>query len=271
MLKHAAFFLSTILLMVAIFIAGEYALSPMYNQCVAKDQQSNSNSSDEKNPPGLRVIITSYAHCTGDFIDKNDKVLIVIATFVIAAFTGTLWVATSRQAELTARSVKVAELALTQLEAPFIGLKITESGIAAIWRAKDRCEIRQTWNALTFCFVNYGRTPAVLLGLDNNLQICAKEELPSLDGMLKVSYPYGVLMGPDKESTDSTCLFEDFFDESEFKKFSEGDSNLFLVGRLKYRDIFNGTFEMGFCAVFNREGSRFLMEGDQKYNYCRRL
>ena len=62
-----------------------------------------------------------------------------------------------------------------------------------------------------------------------------------------------------------------FFDKDEFMTFSEGDCRLFLIGRLKYRDIFGGTFEMGFCTVFDHHRSRFTMEGDDEYNYSRKL
>jgi hypothetical protein len=185
--------------------------------------------------------------------------------FLVLSTVGLWWA--------TRRSAGVAERALTELESPFIGLKITEPRIAAIWRGPEAYEIRKTYNGLTFCFVNHGRTPAVLLESEDKLQICPDKESPLLQWQPKYKsvYSYGVLIGPEKESADSFRLFDDFFDRDEFMTFSDGDRRLFLVGRLKYRDIFNGNFEMGFCAVFDHHRSRFMMEGGDAYNYCRKI
>jgi hypothetical protein len=198
------------------------------------------------------------------FFDNPDA-YVALFTAVLSASTIALWFSTKR-------SASIAERALIELEAPFIGLQIVESGLGARWKSKDHCHIEKTWNGLTFGFVNYGRTAAALLELRDKLQICAKGKMPTLEWSAdrKKSYPYGVLVGPDKTSAESSRLFDNFIDKIGFLTFSEGDSDLFLVGRLKYRDIFTGTFEMGFCAVFNRETSRFLIKGDEKYNYCRR-
>jgi hypothetical protein len=46
---------------------------------------------------------------------------------------------------------------------------------------------------------------------------------------------------------------------------------MFLIGKLRYRDIFGVVFEVGFCAVFDRGTSGFLMEGGDDYNYCKKL
>ena len=142
----------------------------------------------------------------------------------------------------------------------------------AVWTAKDRCRIDQTWNALTYCFVNYGRSAAILFELRDKLQICDKGIMPSLEwpGREK-PYPYGVLVGADKTSSESFRLFDNFTTKMEFEDFSKGKKELFLVGRLKFGDIFKGTFEMGFCAVFNRETGSFLMQGEERYNYYRKI
>src|SRR3979411_2879851 len=52
--------------------------------------------------------------------------------------------------------------------------------------------------------------------------------------------------------------------------FTTGDHDLFLIGRLRYTDIFGKPYVMGFCAAFGKDGNNlFLMRGGRQYNYAR--
>jgi hypothetical protein len=51
-------------------------------------------------------------------LNEYGVAITALATLFIAGFTGTLWIATSKQAQLTNASVRIAERALTELEAP---------------------------------------------------------------------------------------------------------------------------------------------------------
>jgi hypothetical protein len=187
----------------------------------------------------------------------------------LALSTIFLWISTRDAARAGAKATKIAERALTELEAPFMALNITHCGVATHWISKDGCRVEQISNGLMYGFFNHGRTPAVLLELEDKLQICAEGELPTLQWPpeRKRPYPYGVFVGADKSSAGSTRNFVDYFDQEIWETFSDGTSNLFLVGKLTFRDIFQNTFEMGFCAVFNRANNNFLMEGGDTYNY----
>jgi hypothetical protein len=79
---------------------------------------------------------------SSDNVKITDKLLAIFTGFLVlvGAVQGYyLWNAS----DATRQSVEVAERALTELEAPFIGLKVTEAGVAAIWRGEE-LEIRQT-------------------------------------------------------------------------------------------------------------------------------
>jgi hypothetical protein len=47
------------------------------------------------------TVVFNYVRCTGEFLDESEGTVTAIATIVIAAFTCTLWIATSQQAQLT--------------------------------------------------------------------------------------------------------------------------------------------------------------------------
>jgi hypothetical protein len=189
-----------------------------------------------------------------------------LSDVALAFFTYALVLATGWLVWATLKLWRVTERSLTELETPFIALQVTETGLRCYWKGKENYRIEEAYNGINFDFVNYGRTAAVLLGMRDKLQICAKGEMPTLEWAADVPYPYGVLIGPEKSSAGSFRVFEDYASRDEF---AEGKRDLFLVGRLRYRDIFNNGFEMGFCAVFDRATARFLMKGDDRYKYCR--
>jgi hypothetical protein len=203
---------------------------------------------------------------------KIGEFTLAVFTLLLVLFTGLLWWSTNRLWAVTLRSAKTAERALTELESPIVGLQISQPGFVSIWRGGEKYKIERKWNGLTFNFINYGRTAAILLGLSDKLQVCRAGEAPTLEWPEREKpYPYGVLVGPDKPSADSFRVFDDFFKSDTFEAIERNEVDVFLVGRLRYRDIFGAVFEMGFCSVFNRATSGFMMEGDEKYNYCRKL
>jgi hypothetical protein len=80
----------------------ERTFSPVFQVCIEKHKPSDEKGVAEKNKTfGIAVALDSNVRCTGEFIDANNGAITALATIVIAAFTGTLWIATSTQARLT--------------------------------------------------------------------------------------------------------------------------------------------------------------------------
>jgi hypothetical protein len=92
---------ATILVIVVALVAFERSFSPSFKSCIAQQSEQNRSDTSKENPSGLFASATRYVECTGDFIDKNNGAITSIATIVIAAFTATLWRATTRQSDLT--------------------------------------------------------------------------------------------------------------------------------------------------------------------------
>jgi hypothetical protein len=44
----------------------------------------------------------------------------------------------------------------------------------------------------------------------------------------------------------------------------------FFRGFLRYTDIFDTRYILGFCFVFDKKGSRWVLMGGKDHNYCRK-
>src|SRR5437870_1990535 len=92
MSKQIAFLLAIFVVLCALFVTAERTFSPSFQQCIT---------TAEENPSAFGVTVDSYVRCTVRILQSYEAVITALATIVIAAFTGTLWWATSKQAELT--------------------------------------------------------------------------------------------------------------------------------------------------------------------------
>lgn len=110
MLRQAVNFLAVIVVLLAIFVLVERTSSPFFQSCIRNQQNSASDPTAKNNPPSYGAIVVKYVACSGLFIERHGVGFTALATFIIAAFTCTLWLATSRQAELT-REALVADKA----------------------------------------------------------------------------------------------------------------------------------------------------------------
>jgi hypothetical protein len=101
MLRQTLVFLLFLFLLSTTFVIGERSFSPTFQDCISSEENAERQGSTEKQPPGFGRTAVVYVTCTGTLIDTRSAGITAIATIVIAAFTGTLWTATSRQGLLT--------------------------------------------------------------------------------------------------------------------------------------------------------------------------
>ena len=101
MLKQAAYFLISIVVLLALFVAIERTSSPFFQSCITDQQETKSDTASKENPSSDGTILTRYVNCSGRFIEGHGVGITALATVIIAAFTCTLWIATSQQAQLT--------------------------------------------------------------------------------------------------------------------------------------------------------------------------
>jgi len=210
-------------------------------------------------------------HLVGILIDPDRWTpdgITAAATASIAFLTFVLVFVTNRQATLTKESIKIANSALTELEAPFILVQITDAGLT-----KRKLNEGYDFGTLWFTLANHGRTPAKLV------EIVHKSELVQITGSgipkpmdlefrCMNTLPYGVIAAPRGESQPfSRDLLADH------KTIVEGDprilrkNDLFFYGFVRYATIFKETYRMGFCFSFDRKGDRWILVGEGNYNY----
>jgi hypothetical protein len=187
----------------------------------------------------------------------------------VAFFTLVLSISTIALWRATRSSVRVAERALTELERPFIGIEVVNSGFTVESAATEPYVMMGT--RLVFHFANYGRTPATLTEVLDEFCICGPNEMPTPVNPEDrgVEYPFGVIVGADKTSPPSSRSQSRDIDPDTWLTFSAGDSELFLMGFVRFRDIFDKRHITGFCLKFNKAENRFLFDGDERYNYTR--
>jgi hypothetical protein len=218
------------------------------------------NCSGEHHERRIRALLMRVI----DFLQAYNGAVTAFATIGIAIFTLVLALVTGRQAKLTKQSVRVAERTLTELESPFVFIKINVPGL----------EIKGpnlTFGILQYSVANYGRTPATILEHFERVDSVeiGKGYPPKLDASKERGslLPYGVIAPPNGQCADFPFVpIGQFITENP----RTPKSSIFFLGFVRYRDIFRNRFVLGFCFEFDRQGSRWILTGGNEYNYCRR-
>ena len=101
MAKPIIWVLLAIVAIGAIFVFVERAFSPTIQQCVATHQNNKQTSAADESAFSLKIAMKDYVRCSARLVKVYEFSITALATIIIAAFTGTLWIATSTQARLT--------------------------------------------------------------------------------------------------------------------------------------------------------------------------
>jgi hypothetical protein len=85
------------------------------------------------------------------------------------------------------------------------------------------------------------------------------------------TFPDGVVIAPKKnyKFTEPTGFI--LFDPR-WPEFSENKgkrAGFYLIGYMRYRDIFGARYILGYCAVFDIYSDRFVLMGGEGLNYAR--
>ena len=211
---------------------------------------------------------------TGDLANYT-KLLFVATAALFIATAGLVFLGfyqsrdTRRSIRAAEDSARIAERALTELERPFVGIEIIESGFKAELVAEDDYYVTLEEN-LTFRYVNHGRSPATVIETSDKFEICTAKNLPDpVDpNALGNQVPFGVILGANGgTSPPSTREQSKGIDKQDFMRVTSGDDNLIFMGFVRFRDIFNRTHVTGFCLRLSRSDARFYFAGDHRYNY----
>jgi hypothetical protein len=234
------------LLAVAIF-----SLGVVYQS--SRQQPSGQNSSDAANNSGSPKAPDESPKITDWFL--------LLSNLFLVGSTLMLWRANNQ-------SAKIAEEALTQLERPFVGVKILEEGLFNLREGSEH-------SSMKFLLVNYGRAPAIITQLFDYMDICqfgVMPEPPDITSNIN-EIPSGFIIRADAEAhRPSTRVYSQMFSDIELRALTMGTDDIFFLGFIRYRDIGNKKYRTGFCLKWSvpddGQGSfPFLFEGDERYNY----
>lgn len=239
-----------VFLTVAVFALGMVFESSRTPLAGDKPQQST-------NQRGAPVTPEYTSDKTTDWLLIGLNLFLVISTFM-------LWMANNRSAKIAAR-------ALTELEAPFIVVKITANGIN--WGPARNI----TTDQLKFLFANYGRTPAHILEFTARIvPMDVAGGTPPISDPTKERgspMPYGVIAAPNEptQEFDTTATGFDFFEGSERGGLlAPVTKQAYFRGFVRYSDIFQNHHILGFCFVFDINGNRWVLRGGKDHNYCKK-
>lgn len=164
----------------------------------------------------------------------------------------------------------VARESLTKLEQPFVGIEIVSVGLS-VKDPKSDPHVKLD-DDLKFRFANYGRTPATITELFDEFHVCGPNEVPAPINPEGggIEFPFGVIVGANRRSPPTRRSQSEGIDQNIWTTFSVGDGELFLIGFVRFRDIFDQRHITGFCLRFDKRGGQFLFDGDERYNYTHR-
>ena len=259
MMRQIGFFVLTLVVLVAAFIFLENSFSPPFQQCVTQHSQIDIANPAEKDPAGFGRTLTVYVQCTSEFIDANDGVIIAFATAIIAAFTFTLWRATSEQGRLTRMAIDDARKSNKREMRAYLSVVVGGADY----------QDRET----NFKFAGYpilknnGRTPAY------KIRYWSKAEI--IPDALIENYQFQIIptqelsqasIGPGEDRI-LTCIVPEFVNYAEVSDIKIGKGKaLWVWGTLHYEDAFGDSHHVNFSQrlrwlingqVFGTYGHRF--------------
>jgi hypothetical protein len=157
----------------------------------------------------------------------------------------------------------------------YLYFSVTDPGITVDLQAVVSPKLE---GKLTYAFSNMGRTPATLLEERIITSIRARRDgFPPTIGPdtprmgVRSVFPVGVVVaaGDKYELSINTFLEAMGPDWDSFADNSGNRSDLFLIGYVRYGDVFGIKYLKGFCALFDIYSDRFVLMGGEKYNYER--
>ncbi len=211
---------------IAVFMAWMTGAIPSETQYCTENQQTKHEDCAAYNI-GLVALLK-----TGKFLDNASAAITAIATAIIAAFTFTLWRATTDQGRLTKQALVSSRRAF-----------VFASGLVSQWTPERVAgsPTRYLWN-LRVVWQNSGETPTRRL-LQSTHCIVRDTPLPDGDPFPESPLPPGSgLIGPKFSNTGGVTPIPLLTPEV-LAAVTRGESFIYFGGWVRYRDVFENTPE----------------------------
>jgi len=261
--------MSRLLLTILIFLGVAVAASakdptaassmPPTNSAVA----SNATIGPQPGSKAAPLYVNSTC-ASGCYVEDRRGFFDKIWTDPVAAFTAVLAISTIGLWIVTGAMANTSKRALLDLERPIVYGGVSDSGMEIEGQELKR-------QHLHLSIYNHGRTMARLRRIEWEVRTAPK------DGIAHPIDPKTV--GGRELPAGTVCVSGDPYGESEnlFAKFSMDDASaiaalklsVWVVGFVRYDDIFGRHHISGFTQVFDPLGGRFVRRGSDAYNYER--
>ena len=163
-------------------------------------------------------------------LDEHSELLTGVATVFIAAFTYTLWRATTRLWRAHERS-------FTELERPWVHFTPTRDTLDKFWGKITSAGIQLPITEsieVDIAFANYGKVPAVITALYCSFEY--RDGPPHSKAAAKQPLKGNPIICPGRSIIAATVWMQGTFDVQHIASFRESRQQIWLWGRLTYQN-----------------------------------
>jgi hypothetical protein len=245
MLKYLATFFAVLLIFLAAFILAERQFSPFFQSCLS--HESEGQQTGKQGDGSFGAVIIPYARCTSRFVGAHGVAITALASLVIAAFTGTLWIATSRQGQLTLNSLELARKEFISTHRPRVIVRFIQGPM----NDANGNEF------VSVTIVNVGGSPATIdaVGADRARRNSRGEWAPpGLNATPKNIHPVSLISG-QRHTFNVTAKTPSADPETAADTLNGHE--LCVVGAVNYMDGNRVSRETGFFRIYDESRSAY--------------
>ena len=257
MLRNVLAFVASATVALGIFLFAE-SFSSSFQKCVSEQAGIERKESPKEHNSGVAVVI-AYARCTAGFINAHNGGITALATLVIAAFTGTLWFATTAQAKLTRETLKLAKDEFFATHRPKIivrNLQLVDRDLP-VGKPID----------VIFLAINIGESVGRLVEVRSATLVLPHGQILPTD----LSFPFAETLDFEILSGRRELVPANGGGaprEGEPMQIHGGERDLYCIGTLAYEDTIGIRRETGFCRRYVPRADRWeITESQYEYAY----
>jgi hypothetical protein len=278
MLKHARTFLAWSCF---VFVVAAFALigtlSPSYRKCAAAHERDHGQQKQAKLDQAVtgRPQIPLLLVCEGAFIDENSGTLTALATIAIAAFTLTLWRATTEHSQITGRVLALSreefiathrpKIIVRSFDAPFLRQHIDiQQHVLEFFK-------RNVSPHVFFSYINVGDSAANIVDFKfalivgplpqnaTTIEFALAREHAWSGSPEKIVPGQGAMMSRAADFSLTENVLSRLIDETWF---------LYCVGWIRYRDELGTERRTGWHRRYEWHSERFITVSGSDHEYA---
>jgi hypothetical protein len=268
---------------VGCFVWGSYSVLGVFKGLTLTQATDAMTPSVALGPPSSEALVP-VVHSAARWYAEADW-WVAIATGLLWVFTALLWWTTRKAVSDSAETAKaatkaavaatlssnIAERALVELERPFLVIELSDPEPLEGSSARPGT-VQFPFRTVELRLVNIGRMPAILTRIQYGYQPSPTGSIASALDPTTVGgreLPSGTVSAPGRPFRETENLLRPFSHEDN-EAMETGGSSMWVVGFVRFDDIFSNHYITGFAQVYDRPGSHFVTRGDNRiFNYTR--